>query len=50
MKKTVLYIANLMHYRAREVLCNLFRTNQGSSSKMIFVAGATKINLKNMKT
>ena len=50
MKKAVLYITNLMHYRARQVLCNLFSTNQGSSSKTTFVAGATKINLKNLKT
>ena len=33
-----------MHYKARQVLRNLFSANQGN------VAGATKINLKNLKT
>ena len=47
MKKTVLHTATLMHCRARQVLHDLFSTNQ---SKMTFVAGATKINFENLKT
>ena len=39
-----------MHCKARHVLHDLFSTNQGNGSEMTFVAGATKINLKNLKT
>ena len=34
-----------MHCKARQVLRDLFRTNQGNGSEMTFVAGATKVNL-----
>ena len=36
----------LMHYKARQVLLDLFSTNQGNSSETIFVAGATKSTSK----
>ena len=49
-KKTVLYTTTLMHCKARQVLRVLFSTNQGNGSDMTFVAAATKINLKNLKT
>ena len=35
-----------MDCKARQVLRNLFSTNQENDSEMIFVAGAPKINLK----
>ena len=50
MKKAVLHITTLMHCKARKVLLDLFSTNQGNDSAVRFVAGATKINLKNLKT
>ena len=50
MKETVLHTTILMHCKARKVLLNLFITNQRNGSEMRFVAGATKINLKNLKT
>ena len=49
MKKAVLHITTLMHCKARKVLLDLFSTNQGNGSEIRFVAGATKINLKNLK-
>ena len=39
-----------MHCKARHDLRDLFSTNQGNGSKMTYVARATKINLKNLKT
>ena len=48
MEKDVLHTTTLMHCKARQVFCDLFSTNQGSDMK--FEAGATKINLKNLKT
>ena len=33
-----------------KVLRDLFRTNQRNGSEMAFVAGATEINLENLKT
>ena len=39
-----------MHCKARQVLRVLFSTNQGNGSDMTFVAAATKISLKNLKT
>ena len=50
MKKTVLHTVTLMHFKARQVLRDLFSTDQGNGSNMTFVAGTTKINLKNLKT
>ena len=35
-----------MHYKARQVLLDLFNTNQENSSERIFVAGATKSTSK----
>ena len=49
MKKSVLHTTSLMHCKARQVLRDLFSTDQGNGSDMTFVAGATKINLKNVK-
>ena len=39
-----------MHCKARQVLRALFSSNQRNGSDMLFVAGATKINFKNLKT
>ena len=39
-----------MHYKARQVFRDLFSTNLGNGSDMTSVTGATKINLKNLKT
>ena len=47
--KAVLHIT-MMHSKANEVLRDLFGTNQGNASEKTFVAGATKISLKNLKT
>ena len=38
-----------MHCKATQVLRNLFITNRGNGSEITFVAGATKIDLKNLK-
>ena len=48
--KAVLHTTSTTHCKARQVLRNLFSTEQGNSSDMTFGAGATKINLKNLKT
>ena len=48
-KKTVLHTTTLMHCKATQVLRNLFITNRGNGSEITFVAGATKIDLKNLK-
>ena len=50
MKKAVLSTTALIHCKARHVLGDLFRTNQGNGSEMTFVVGVTKINVKNLKT
>ena len=50
MKKAVLHTTTPMHCKARQVLRDLFGTNQGNVSKMTFVAGATKVHVKNLKT
>ena len=50
MKKAVLHTATPMHCKARQALRDLFSINQGIGSEMIFVAKATKVNLKNLKT
>ena len=39
-----------MHCKARQILRDLFGTNKGNVSDVTFVAGATKINIKNLKT
>ena len=49
MKKAVLHIITLMHYKARQVLRDLFCTNHGSAPEMTFVARATKIYVKYLK-
>ena len=49
-KKSVLYTTTLMHCKARQFLRDLFSTNQGNGSETKFVAAATKINSKNLKT
>ena len=49
MKKVVLHIITLMHYKARQVLRDLFCTNHGSAPEMTFVARATKIYVKYLK-
>ena len=50
MEKAVLHTTTLMHCEARYVLPGLFSTNQGNGSETTFVAGATKITLKNLET
>ena len=49
MKKAVLYTTSL-GCKVRYVLCDLCSTNQENGSEITFVAGATKINIKNLKT
>ena len=50
MKKAALHMITLIHCKARQVLLNLFSTNEGNVLEITFAAGATKINLKNLKT
>ena len=50
MKKVVPHTTSPMHCKVRRVLRNLFDTNKANGLDMTFVAGATKINLKNLKT
>ena len=50
MKKAALHSTTPMHCKVRHVLHDLFSINQGNGSEMIFVAWATKANLKNLKT
>ena len=38
-----------MHCKARQVLRDLFSTNEGNRSEMTFVVGATKVHVKNLK-
>ena len=49
MKRVAVHTTALMHCKARQILRDLFSTNQGNGSEMIFMTGATKINLKNFK-
>ena len=49
-KKSVLNTTTLMHCTARQVLRNLLQTNRDNGSNMTFAAGATKLNLENLKT
>ena len=49
-KRPALHTTTQMHCKARQVFRNVFSTNQGNDSDMTFVAGATKFNLKNLKT
>ena len=50
-KKSILHTTTLMYNNAKNFLRDLFRLlNQGSGSEIKFVAGATKINLKDLKT
>ena len=49
-KKSVLHITTPMHCKVRQVLRDLLIINQGNGSEMICVAGATKVNLKILKT
>ena len=50
MKKICTAYNNPMHCKAREVLRDLFRINERNGSEMTFMAEATKVNLKNLKT
>ena len=50
MKKAVLHTTALMHCKARQVLHDLFSSSQANGPERAFVAGATKISLKNLKT
>ena len=50
MKKAALHTAVPMHGKARQVLHDLFSINQGNGSEVTFVALATKVNLKNLKS
>ena len=45
MKKAVLFTTTLMHCKVKQILRDLFSTNQGSGSEIQFVAGVTEINL-----
>ena len=48
-KKAVLHATTLMQCTARQVLGDIFSTNQGNGTEMTFVTEPTKINLKNLK-
>ena len=50
LKKAVLHTTTLMHRKTRQILRDLFSTNQGNGSKMTFVAGANKVHMKDLKT
>ena len=51
MKKAVLqHTTALMHCKPRQVLHDLFSTNQRNGSEMTFAAVAIKINLEHLKT
>ena len=50
MKKAVLYTTTSIHCKAIHGLPDLFSTNKGNGSEMTCLAGAAKINLKNLKT
>ena len=50
MKKAALHTATPMYGKARQVLHDLFSINQGNGSEVTFVALATKVNLKNLKS
>ena len=50
MKKALLHTTTPMHCKARQVLRDLFSINQGNGPEMTFVARATKVILKNLKT
>ena len=39
------FLDALMLYKARQVFCDLFSTNQENGLEMTFVTGVTKINL-----
>ena len=45
-----LHTTTVIHCKARHDLRNLFSANQWNGSGMTYVAGATKIDLKNLKT
>ena len=47
--KPVLHTTTLIQWKSRQVFRDLFGINQGNGSDMTFFAGATKINLKNLK-
>ena len=40
----------MLYSKARHCLRDLFSDNHGNGSEMTYVAGVTKINLKNLKT
>ena len=50
MKKAALHTATPMYGKARQVLHDLFSINQGNGSEVTFVALATKVSLKNLKS
>ena len=50
MKKAVVHIATLKYCKARQVLQGPLSTNQGHGSEITFVAGATKVHVKHLKT
>ena len=45
-----MHAATLIHCKAKQVLRDLFSINQENGSDVTFNAGATKGNLKNLKT
>ena len=50
MKKVVLHTPIMMHCKPRQVLHDLFSTNQRNGSQMTFAAVGTKFNLKYLET
>ena len=49
-KKAVRHTTTVTHCKARQVLRDLFSTNKRNGSEVTFRVGATKFNLKNLKT
>ena len=50
MKKAVLHTTTLMDCKARQVLHDLFSTNQGNGSEMTFVPGTNQVHIKNLNS
>ena len=49
-KKALLHTATMIHCKAGEFLRFLLSTTQENDLEVTFLAGATKVNLKNLET
>ena len=50
MEKPVLHTTSPIHCKTRQILSDLFSTNQVNGSEMTFLAEANKLQIKNLKT